>query len=62
MSSLVHIHSEMDRLEIAPDDDREYVWIRGRNDRVSLSLSREDRDALRAALDAVDAAESGASA
>ena len=62
MSVLAHIDSEFDRLRIEPDTDREYVWIRGRHMTVSLTLSREDRLALRAALDVVDAAELEAAA
>lgn len=54
MSSLTHIFGELDRPKIECAADEPCIWIRGRNDTVSLTLDRRQRDQLRAALDECD--------
>jgi hypothetical protein len=54
MSSLTHIFGELDHPKIECQADEPCIWIRGRNDTVSLTLDRRQRDQLRAALDECD--------
>lgn len=54
MSSLTHIFGNLDDPKIECAADEPCIWIRARHDTVSLTLNREQRDKLRAALDECD--------
>lgn len=54
MSSLTHIFGELDDPKIECAADEPCIWIRARHDTVSLTLNREQRQKLRAALDECD--------
>lgn len=54
MSSLINIFGEYDRVRVECADDEPCIWIRTDRDAVSLSLTREQRAALRLAIDAAD--------
>lgn len=56
-STTIHLYSEWDSLRIECEDDAPVIWIRGADTYVSLNLSKDDRDALRKALDDADAYE-----
>ena len=58
MSSLTIIHGEFDQPRFACENNNGAVvlWIRTKDDSVSLRLTPDQREALRAALDELEAA------
>lgn len=60
MSTMIHLFSEFDEIRFRAEEcEKPTVWINTDKLTVSLTLSQADRDALRAALDAADAAAAG---